>query len=220
MLAFYPTRRFLGVPACLWLVPPLGLALLANWLGPPLGPLPEAPEIRAIFEHFVCSVTPDGDSYRVPPNEERDSVKPLWNIGTSTEESATVTRKLGWDHEGLHLGFYKRSTRRSYDLWVPDFDREHAEELERIRRFVIDEMNRRSPQERLGSRLEALLQNGTEQTSYWCPQNAVILMTWLALLVALVAASAMFIRPRRVVDQGLGKPGATGVGSDDPKFQA
>ena len=184
MLGFYPTRRFLGVPACLWLVPPLGLALLANWLGPPLGPLPEAPEVRAIFEHLVCSVTPDGDSYREPPNEERGSVKPLWNIGTSTGESATVTRKLGWDQDGLHLGFYDRRTRRSYDLWAArdDLAREHgfqrapAAELERIRRFVIDELNRRPPQKRLGSRLEAVLQNGTEQTSYWCSQNAVVLM--------------------------------------------
>ena len=224
MLGLYPTRRFLGVPAWLWLVPPLGLGLLAKWLGPPpLSPLPEAPEI---FKHFVPAVTPDGDSYHCVPNEERDSVKPLWNIGKTTAESTTVTWKLGWDHEGLHLGFYKKSTRRSYGLWAFQSDREPglqrapAEEVERIRRFVIDEMNRRWPQERLGSRLEAVLQNGTQQTSYWCVQNVVILMTWLTLLVALVAASAMFIRPRRVVDQGLRKPGATGVGCDDPEFPA
>ncbi len=206
MLGFYPTRRFLGVPACLWLVPPLGLALLAKSLGPPPSPLPESPEVRAIFAHFVCAVTPDGNSYRSVPSKEWDSVKPLWNIGRSTEESATVTRKLGWDHEGLHLGFYKSSTRRSYDLWAirGDLDREDgvqvapAEELGPIRRFVIDEMNRRSPQDRLGSRLEAVLENGTEQTSYWCSQNAVVLAAWLTPLVALVATLAMFIRPHRV----------------------
>jgi hypothetical protein len=161
------------------------------------------------------------------PQEKLDSVKPLWNIGTSTGESATVTRKLGWDQDGLHLGFYERRTRRSYDLRATRADRDvkhlvepPSKELERIRRFVIDELNRRSPKERLGSRLEAVLQNGTEQTSYWCSQNAVVLMTWFTLLVALVAASAMFIRPRRVVDQGMGKPGATGDGSDDPESHA
>jgi hypothetical protein len=41
---------------------------------------------------------------------------PLWNMGRSTEESATVTCKLGWDDDGLHLGFYERTTHRSYVL--------------------------------------------------------------------------------------------------------
>jgi len=173
-------------------------------------------------------VTPDGDSYREPRNEERDRVKPIWNIVTTREEWAAVDHKLGWDHEGLHLGYYKRSTRRSYDLGAlrDASDREHgvrqpsAEELGRIRRFVIDELNRRSREGRLGSRLEGVLQNGTEQTSYWCPQNAVVLGAWLTLLVALVAVPTMFVRPRSVVDQAPAKPIATADRCDDPESQA
>src|SRR5262249_43534215 len=67
-------------------------------------------------------------------------------------------------------------------------------EIGRLKPLVIAELNRRG--EHLGDRLEALLANGLEESSYVCPQNAVTLLGWLSLPMAVIAIGSMLVRPR------------------------
>jgi hypothetical protein len=65
--------------------------------------------------------------------------------------------------------------------------------------LVIEELNRRAPNERRGDRLAELLDHGIERSSFVCVQNAVILLAWLSLAMALPAFVAMFIeQPRKL----------------------
>ena len=77
-----------------------------------------------------------------------------------------------------------------------------AEDIRQLRPQVVDELNRRNPAAHSGDRLEGLLTDGLEETSYVCPQNALILLSWLSLPMALVGLGSMFIRPRSAPTTG------------------
>ena len=210
MTGFYPSRRFLRLPAWVWIILPPALALVAKMLGPP-GALPERPEITAIL-HPAILVTRDGNSFRFVPLKQSEEVKPLWAVSWDVGRHDEVTWAMGWDRDGLSLGFYKMYTRRSYRLaGATQFggyrgpDLMTPEEVQQLRPLVVAELNRRSPNDRLRARVEELLKNGMEETSYRCVQNAVILLAWLSLGVALLAVATMFFRPRSAADSTLGR---------------
>jgi hypothetical protein len=66
-------------------------------------------------------------------------------------------------------------------------------DMMRLQPLVIEELNRRSPNEHRGDRLAELLDRGIERSSFACVQNAVILLAWLSLTMALLGFVAMFI---------------------------
>jgi hypothetical protein len=53
--------------------------------------------------------------------------------------------------------------------------------------LIIKELDRRSPDTRLGTQLEELLQKTQMLESYVCLQNSFVLATWLSIPVALFA---------------------------------
>jgi hypothetical protein len=202
-MTFLPFRRFLGLPALVWVILPFVLFGIALALGRPKE-LSEPPVASAILGKACALVAArDGDSFRLVPQEDRD--KPtllLWGVGRTTSEKHTVEQTFGWSDGRPQLGFWKRSGRWTYELFVYGFNHpgkaRSAEDVQRLRPLLVAELNRRSPDERPGDQLDELLNHGIEETSYWCVQNAVIFFVWLSLPIAMCACVAMFIRPRPV----------------------
>jgi hypothetical protein len=201
-MAFNPARRFLGLPAWMWLpVPPL-LVLIAYLLGRP-GDLPEPAERAELFQPVVL-VTPEGDSFRFVPWDEQRNVAPLWAVTCRITNNCKTTWSIGWGQVPTY-GFWKRSGTWQYSLEANRFDQAGksegpqwlaADDLERLRPLVIEELNRRSPSEHRGDRLAQFLEHGAERSSVVCVQNAVIMLAWLSLPIALLSMIAMFIKPQ------------------------
>ncbi len=204
-MVFNSTRRFLLLPAWAWLgVPPL-LVLIAYLLGRP-GDLSEPGERAELFQPIIL-VTRDGDSFRFVPWEEQQNVTPRWALTCQTTANSKIVWSVGWGSKTA-FGFWTRSGSWRYSLEATRFDTARksdeppwlaADDLKRLRPLVIEELNRRSPREHRGDRLAQLLDEGLERSSDICIQNAVILLAWLSLLIALLSIIAMFIKPRRSV---------------------
>jgi hypothetical protein len=204
-MAFKPSRRFLALPAFVWLfVPPL-LVLLAYRLGRP-GELSEPSERTDLLRPLIL-VTPDGDSFRFVPWEEQQNVSPLWAVDCTTTTNSTITWSLGFG-EKIAWGFWKRSGSWRYALAANRFDQARksddpwflpADDVKKLRSLIVEELNRRTPGENRGERLTQLLDQPIEHSSYICLQNAVILFAWLSIPIALASIVAMFIDPRSPV---------------------
>jgi hypothetical protein len=188
------SSRLLWLPNWFWAVLPLALALVTYVLGPP-GELPELPIVAAIFQEPII-VTRDGDSFRVLSKDEQEDIRPQWKIHRGVATLTSVDWKLGWDGDGPHLGFYKTTASRTYGLSAQRSDQSlsdspepflPAAEVEQLRPLIIKELDRRSPDTRLGTQLEELLQKTQMQESYVCLQNSFVLATWLSIPVALFA---------------------------------
>ena len=184
-----------------WVILPFVLFGIALALGRPKE-LSEPPVAKAILgKACVLVAARDGDSFRLVPQEDRDKATPLWGVGRTTSEKHTVEYTLGWSDGRPQFGFWKRSGGWTYELFVYGFNHpgkdKSADDVERLRPVLVAELNRRSPDERRGDRLNELLNHGIEETSYLCVQNAAILLVWLSLPIAMCACVAMFIRPRR-----------------------
>jgi hypothetical protein len=68
-----------------------------------------------------------------------------------------------------------------------------------LRPLVVAELNRREPHSKAGDRLEQLLNNGLAASSSVCPQNALIVLSWLSLPMALAGLCSMFVPARKKV---------------------
>lgn len=201
-MALNPSRRFFGLPAWAWLFSPPVLVLLAYLLGKP-GELSEPGE-RAELLSPIILVARDGDSFRFVPWEEQPNVSPLWAVTCITTTNSTITWRLACGDE-MALGFWKRSGRWQYALAATRFDKAWksgdspilaADDLKKLGPLVVEELNRRAPNEHRGDRLTQLLDQAIERSSYLCVQNAVILLAWLSVPIALASIVAMFIEPR------------------------
>jgi hypothetical protein len=211
-----PRRRFLGLAAWCWLAFPPAFVYIVYLMGRPAD-LPEPPEGAVIFEPIIL-VTREGQSFRFVPSEQQEDVMPLWAVSRTTRYLSTTDWSIGLKSGSFHPGFYRRNSRWTYELFSHSFgknwntDKSHPRELtqselEQLRPQVIELLNQRSPNERLGDRLEQLLETGIEKTSYLCVQNALILAAWLSFLPALAALVAMFVNPKQVLDKLKGNLG-------------
>jgi len=73
------------------------------------------------------------------------------------------------------------------------------EQIRNLTPLVVAELNHRHPGTKLGDRLKIMLDDGLEVSSMsYPPQNALILLRWIALLMAAVGLCSMFVRPRAV----------------------
>jgi hypothetical protein len=204
-MAFNPSRHFLGLPAWAWLLLPPPLVLVAYLLGRP-GNLSEPGERAELFQPIIL-VARDGDSFRFVSWEEQQNVTPLWALTCSITANSATTWSIGWGRETA-FGYWKRSGRWRYGLEATRFDKARkpedplslaADDVTRLRPLIIEELNRRSPNEHRGDRLTQLLDHGIERSSYICVQNAAVLLAWLSLPIVLLSIVAMFIEPRRPV---------------------
>ena len=203
-MTFNPARRFMALPAYLWLLFPPLLVAVAFVSGRP-GGISEPGERTAIFQSVVL-VTRDGDSLRFVPFGADQQVTPLWAVDCMITSQQEARRSLGWANGSPTLGFWWRSGRWRYSLdamrfvadWNPEVDPVQLpqEDLKRLRPMLVEELNRRNPNEHWGDRLTSLLDLGLQRTSYLCIQNAVILLAWLSLPLAVLSMVMMFIRPR------------------------
>jgi hypothetical protein len=205
MAVFSPTRRLLGLPAWLWVVLPVPLLALGSVLGTVWLPskLSEPPERSEILRNVVL-VARQGDSFRFVPMEEQKGVKPLWAVTTIINDNGSVQ----WTtYRGLP-GLFRRRSRWTYELTANRFDHDWKddkkdpltlppEEIRRLRPLVVAELNRREPDSKAGDRLEQLLNNGLEASSSVCPQNALIVLSWLSLPMALAGLCSMFVPARK-----------------------
>jgi hypothetical protein len=202
-MVFRPSRRFLLLPAWTWFwFPPL-LVLFAYLLGRP-GDLPEPKDRDELFRPPVI-VAREGDSFRFLPWDDPQGIWPLWAVNCTITSINETTWSLGVSIQA-DFGFWKRSGKWRYALSANRFDKNWKsgepvllpiEDVVRLRPLVIEDLNRRSPNERRGDRLAELLDHGLERTSFVCAQNALLLLAWLSLPVALLGFVAMFIeRPK------------------------
>lgn len=145
----------------------------------------------------------DGESFRFVPFKESKGVKPLWSVNFVVHDRGSVS----WNTDSIVPKPIRRESRWTYELatlrfdpdWQADKDNPLSlpdEDVRRLRPLVVAELNRRDPAAKLGDRLDSLLTDGLSATSYICPQNAVILLGWLSLPMALVRLCAMLVRRR------------------------
>jgi hypothetical protein len=201
-------RRFLLLPAFLWLILPIALVLLVRLMGPPKS-VTEPPGRLEIFGDPVL-FTPDGDSYRFVTFGQHTGVTPLWALTTEVREQIEVTWSSGWVESASHgsfrfaPGFYQLSGRWTYNLFATRFGERPSDkkdwflstaELDKVRPLVVAELNRRFPSEKRGDRLDRLLTQGTAWSGWLCKENIAILLTWLSFVLALAAICSMFVRP-------------------------
>jgi hypothetical protein len=202
-MAFNPSRRLIVFPAWAWLLFPPVLVLLAYMLGVPR-PLSEPRERADLFSPVIL-VARDGDSFRFVAWGSHQGITPLWAMTCLIRENTKTERSFAWGSVSK-LGFWKLAGKWQYDLASLRFDKDWKSgkeplslppaDLIRLRPLVIEELNRRSPNEHRGDRLAQVLDNGIERSSYVCVENAVILLAWLSLPMAVLSIVSMFIQGR------------------------
>jgi hypothetical protein len=198
MIGWFPSRRVLGMPAWVWAALPISLlgpgALLWRvWLPPDL----TEPADRADIFREIILVTRQGDGFRFVPYSESKGTNPLWAVGVTI----TGIARGHWDAPYFFPGFLQRESHWTYQLQALPFPPSgHNDspltlvEMAQLKPLVVAELNRRA--DHLGDRLEVLLANGLLASSYVCPQNAVILLGWLSVPMAVIGFISMIVRPR------------------------
>ncbi len=150
-------------------------------------------------------VTREKDTYRFVPFTQSKGVAPIWAMSLTVH----AWSQISWSSHGVIPGLFRRSGRWTYELSATRFDPGWKDDkrnpftlpqtaLTPLRPKVIAELNRRDPAKKPGDRLERLLTGGLRRTSYVCPQNALIILSWLTLPLALVALVWMVHSPRRL----------------------
>ncbi len=224
MANWYPSRQILGSPAWLWVVLAVPLFLLANpliFMDPALALRPsklaEPPDSAAIALEQII-VAREGDSFRFVPAGEKGEKEPLWRVfvelwhqqesfrcGASYFLPGLIRGESRWTCvlRASRVDYrFRRESREHGFNWKGDKENPYELPPEQIRKLmplVVAELNRRHPTMKLGDRLERMLDDGLEASSTsFAPQNALILLRWLALLMAFVGLCSMFVRPRAV----------------------
>jgi hypothetical protein len=214
MAGFFPSRRLLGLPAWLWVllpVPLLALGYLLPKVWPPTD-IAEPPLRAEVFREPIL-VAREGDSFRFVPYGEHMGVSPLWEINVVRRSSES----LHWTRRYYIPGLFRMEGRWTYGMAAYRFDGDRKGDAEnpvtlpedqarQLSPLVVAELNRRHPSARLGGRLEAILTDGVEATSYAYPQNALILLAWFSIPMAVVGLCLMFFRPGMTPVHEGGKP--------------
>jgi hypothetical protein len=171
---------------------------------------------RSEYEDSFPSVPANDPRRMVPqwsvyPEQMRDRKESV-SCGASYFIPGLIRREARWTYvlktNRIDRGFYIERRNKWIELrnWGLDWkgDKENPYELppdqvRRLMQLVVEELNRRHPGTKLGDRLEKMLDDGLEgsSTSY-APQNTLILMRWLALLMVVVGLGSVFVRPRAV----------------------
>jgi hypothetical protein len=189
--------------------------------------LAEPPDRGAIGKEQII-VAREGDSFRFVSVAQRDAgrtavrekrnIEPLWAVFVERgnyEGSFSCGASdffPGLIHQEARWTYALRGTRTDYGWWMElskngiDWkgDKESpyelpAEQIRQLRPLVVAELNRHNPTAILGDRLEKMLDDGLEVSfTFFAPQNALILLRWLGLLMAVVGICSMFLRPRAV----------------------
>ena len=196
----HPTRRILGIPAWFCVALPIALLVLGNllWKIWPPSKLAE-PSTRAEIFREPIFLTRDGTSFRFVPFNDSKNVKPLWAVTVVIQEKSNAT----WNNPYFLPGLFHRESKWNYELtttpfgseWKPNSENPAtlpAEEMRRLRPLLVAELNRSGASPPLGDRLESMLKDGLEDKSIFCPQNALILVCWLSIPLAVAGLYSMF----------------------------
>jgi hypothetical protein len=213
MAILYPSRRILGSPAWLW----IGLAVLLFSLADPKGDFVD-PDLdnrpptfgspaRAALGSDLIYVARKDDSFRFMSYEDRKIGIPLWRVFVElSDQKESFSCGGSYFLPGLirreaHWTCALKANRVDRD-WKGDKDNPYelpAEQIQKLRPLLVVELNRRNPWTKLGDRLEKMLNDGLEASSTsFPPQNAFIMLRWLAMLMAVIGLVSMFLRPRPV----------------------
>jgi hypothetical protein len=133
-------------------------------------------------------------------NEQEDYI-----CGASSFVLGLIRQEARWTYalstRRIDNGFYMERSENGID-WKGDEENPYVlppEQIQKLRPLVVAELNRRHPGTKLGDRLETMLDDGLEVSSLsYPPQNAAVLMKWLAILMAVLGFGLMFVRPRPV----------------------
>jgi len=166
----------------------------------PPSKISEPPERAEVFAEPVL-IAPTENGFRFLTFRESKGIAPLWAIGVEVHETA----QTDWRVKDLMPGLIHRSSRWTYSLTSNRFDegwqrdKSHPfslpdETLRSLRPAVVAELNRRDSTKK-GDRLEALLKEGLQESSYRCPQNIIVVLTWISIAMALASVAVMLLAP-------------------------
>jgi hypothetical protein len=188
----------------------------------------EEPSYRGAIALERIVVAREGDSFRFVRPSEENALKedarydrrkvPLWsvNVVLSNHEE-----NFSCEASNILPGLFHRESRWTYALksarvdygwfweqrmngvdWKGDEENPFelpSEQVRRLKPLLVVELNRRHPMTKLGNRLEMMIDDGLEASSTsFGPQNALILLRWLAILMAVVGICSMFVQPSDV----------------------
>jgi len=173
----------------------IALSVCLGMFFPP-GKISEPSERAEIMSNPVL-ITRDGNSYRFRTLQESKGVSPLWAVGLAVHE----TSQVDWSVKQFVPALIHRSSHWTYNLTSNRFDEGWQKDqtnpfslpdktLLPLRPAIVAELNQRDSTHK-GDRLEALLNDGLHESSYWCPQNIVVVLTWISIGMAAVAISMM-----------------------------
>jgi hypothetical protein len=196
-----PSGRLFGLPAWAWCTAAIGLLVTANVVAVP-GPgsqIDEPGDRQDVTAHFEF-VTLDGIGLLLVPFEQTRGVAPLWALTLRTTATTTAAANSHWFIPGL----VERSGRWTYELSSNRIDAGAAgdktnpaelssDQLRMLRPRLVDSLNRGDPGARRGDRLESLLTNGLDRRTRMCPENAVVVASWIALAAAVVSLVLAFV---------------------------
>jgi hypothetical protein len=136
-----------------------------------------------------------------PSNHKEES----FSCGASGLMPGLIRTEASWTYalraNRVDRGFWMEVRENGLD-WKGDKENPYElspEQVQKLTPLLVAELNRRHPGTKLGDRLEKMLDDGLEVSSMsYPPQNALILLRWLALLMAVAGFCSMFVRPRAV----------------------
>lgn len=204
----HPYRRLFGMPMWFWVVLTIPLLVVGNMLPQWWAPVSLAePKERSLIFQTMLLVTSEKDGFRFVPFGEHEGVVPLWHFTCRVHE----TSNIHWETKFLIPGLFVRKSNWNYELTACRFDKEWKDsknhpymlsdkQVQELRPQIIEELNKQKPGERLGDRLDQLLQHGLEETSYVCLQNVIIWIVYLSIVLAVVAIGFRFLTPPALTD--------------------
>ena len=155
------------------------------------------PSERAEIMSNLVLIARDGNSYRFLTLQESKGVAPLWAVGVAVRE----TFQVEWSVKKFIPSLIHCSSHWAYTLTSNRFDEGWQNDktqpfslpdktLLSLRPAIVAELNKRDSTHK-GDRLEALLNDGLHESSYWCLQNIVVVLTWISIGMAAIAISMM-----------------------------
>jgi hypothetical protein len=188
-------KSFVKRFAWFWILLPIPLfavAFILPFAWPP-SELAEPPlGYRLFYGKDKVLVTKSDEGFRFVPFGNHESVNPLWAVGYGVISE----QRTSWRPITFLPGFFKREATWSYKLSAVKYSNGTEEslsstDLEQLRPLVREELNRRDPIGRSGEKFEALLEDGARLTSFVCPQNALTLLAWVSLPLAIFGLIAL-----------------------------
>jgi hypothetical protein len=164
------------------------------------GELSEPVESAQILEPEMF-FTREGGTYRFITWDQTPKFTSVYKVMKATIVNQSTTRKIGWDNEGLSLGFFHQK-----GSWMPRLEPQpigedagntasrsvngvitwmEQSEIDTVLPLVVRELDKREA--RRGARFQEMLRDGVVMDSIICWQNGVVLVAWLSLPLAVLA---------------------------------